>query len=63
MEYNSEIYMRVKSMAKVKEDPKEYYTLLEEEEDEGANKNTGSGETITISEAASSEELKVETEE
>lgn len=34
MEFNSEIYMRVKSMAKQKEDPKEYETLLEEEEDE-----------------------------
>lgn len=34
MEFNSEIYMRVKSMAKVKEDPKEYDTLMEEEEEE-----------------------------
>lgn len=38
MEFNSEIYMRVKSMAKVKEDPKEYDTLMEEEED-GASAN------------------------
>ena len=59
MEYNSEIYMRVKSMAKVKEDPKEYDTLLDEEEDEGANKNSGSGD---ISDVVVSEELTVETE-
>lgn len=44
MEYNSEIYMRVKSMAKVKEDPKEYDTLLEEEEEEGSGKEGGSDE-------------------
>lgn len=53
MEYNSEIYMRVKSMAKVKEDPEEYDTLLEEEEDEGTKKNSGSGD---ISETIASEE-------
>lgn len=44
MEFNSEIYMRVKSMAKVKEDPKEYDTLMEEEEDEGSGKEGGSDE-------------------
>ncbi|MDE5933678.1 MAG: hypothetical protein K2H40_14515, partial [Lachnospiraceae bacterium] len=33
MEFNSEIYMRVKSMAESKEDPEEYDSLLEEEED------------------------------
>lgn len=42
MEFNSEIYMRVKSMAKAKEDPKEYDTLMEDEEDEGVrNKKSG----------------------
>lgn len=35
MEFNSEIYMRVKSMAKAKEDPEEYDTLMEDEEDGG----------------------------
>lgn len=44
MEFNSEIYMRVKSMAKVKEDPKEYDTLMEEEEDEGSGNEGGSAE-------------------
>ncbi len=34
MEFNSEIYMRVKSMAERKEDPEEYDSLLEEEKDE-----------------------------
>lgn len=32
MEYDSELYMRVKSMAKPKEDPKEYDSLVEEED-------------------------------
>ncbi|MCM1155017.1 MAG: hypothetical protein NC314_06935 [Roseburia sp.] len=40
MEFNSEIYMRVKSMARVKEDPKEYDTLMEEEEEETAGENS-----------------------
>lgn len=43
MEFNSEIYMRVKSMAKAKEDPEEYDTLLEEEEDDKSEKTAGSG--------------------
>ncbi len=44
MEYNSEMYMRVKSMAQQKDDPEEYDSLLEEEEEGGAkeSKNAGS---------------------
>ncbi len=38
MEYDSELYMRVKSMAKPKEDPKEYDSLVEAEEE---NKEDG----------------------
>ena len=34
MEFNSEMYMRVKSMAKLKEEPEKYDSLLEEEEEE-----------------------------
>ena len=37
MEFNSEIYMRVKSMAEAKEDPEEYDSLLEEEEDDNGS--------------------------
>lgn len=44
MEYNSEIYMRVKSMAEAKEDPEEYDSLLEEEEDDN-----GSGSALEVS--------------
>ena len=42
MEFNSEIYMRVKSMAEAKEDPEEYDSLLEEEEDDNGS-SSGSG--------------------
>jgi hypothetical protein len=42
MEFNSEIYMRVKSMAEAKEDPEEYDSLLEEEEDDNGS-GSGSG--------------------
>lgn len=34
MEYDSELYMRVKSMARPKDNPKEYESLLEDEEEE-----------------------------
>lgn len=43
MEFNSEIYMRVKSMAKQKEDPEEYESLLEEEEDNENGGKSGDG--------------------
>lgn len=43
MEFNSEIYMKVKSMAKLKEDPREYDALTEEEDEEqGAAKKGAS---------------------
>ena len=51
MEFNSEIYMRVKSMAKEKDDPKEYDTLMEEEEEntdsaDGTDESGSGGLTI-----------------
>lgn len=60
MEFNSEIYMRVKSMAKLKEDPKEYDTLMEEEEDGDKNGNAlpnaaGSGDGLSIAAPAGAE--------
>ncbi|MBD5457549.1 MAG: hypothetical protein HDR27_03125 [Lachnospiraceae bacterium] len=50
MEYNSEIYMRVKSMAEMKEDPEEYDSLLEDEEEE----DNGSGSVSRVSGGAGS---------
>lgn len=58
MEFNSEIYMRVKSMAKMKEDPKEYDTLMEEEEED--NERPESGEDIHIREGAAKEEVQAQ---
>lgn len=43
MGYNSEIYMRVKSMAEAKEDPEEYDSLLEEEEEDDSGSGSGKG--------------------
>ena len=51
MEYDNELYMRVKSMARPKENPKEYETLLEEDE-ERKEDGTG-GATIDGSHIAS----------
>ncbi len=42
MEFNSEMYMRVKSMAELKEDPEKYDSLLEEEEEENGKSGSGS---------------------
>lgn len=42
MEFNSEMYMRVKSMAELKEDPEKYDSLLEEEEEENGKPGSGS---------------------
>lgn len=50
MEYNSEIYMRVKSMAETKEDPEEYDSLLEEEEED--DNGSGSGSSVSGSGAS-----------
>lgn len=44
MEYDNELYMRVKSMAQQKDDPKEYDSLMEEEE--GESHSEGNGTTI-----------------
>lgn len=65
MEFNSEIYMKVKSMAKLKEDPEKYDSLMEEEDDEGGKKkdskvkrnsgNTESGETAESTQASAEE--------
>lgn len=52
MEFNSEIYMRVKSMAKQKEDPEEYESLMEEEEDNKSSEKTGGGENLNAGENA-----------
>ncbi len=60
MEFNSEIYMRVKSMAKMKEEPKEYDTLLEEKEED--NKSREPEEAPMIKEGASGEETQAEGE-
>ena len=46
MEYDSELYMRVKSMARPKEDPKEYDSLLEDEEEGNGTTDGGSGKAI-----------------
>lgn len=42
MEFNSEMYMRVKSMAELKEDPEKYDSLLEDEEEEKGKSGSGS---------------------
>lgn len=42
MEFNSEMYMRVKSMAELKEDPEKYDSLLEDEEEEQGKSGSGS---------------------
>lgn len=42
MEFNSEMYMRVKSMAEMKEDPEKYDSLLEDEEDDEGKSGSGS---------------------
>ncbi len=42
MEFNSEMYMRVKSMAKLKEEPEKYDSLLEEEEEDNGKSGAGS---------------------
>lgn len=43
MEFNSEMYMRVKSMAELKEDPEKYDSLLEDEEEQGKSGSGSSG--------------------
>lgn len=65
MEFNSEMYMRVKSMAKLKEEPEKYDSLLEEEEEDNGKSGAGSSGGVkraseadgaqTDSEAAASE--------
>jgi len=68
MEYNSEIYMRVKSMAEAKEDPEEYDSLLEDEEEDdnrrsggessgGVRNNTSAEAPQTEGEAAATDEI------
>lgn len=46
MEFNSEMYMRVKSMAELKEDPEKYDSLLEEEEEENGKSGSGSSDGV-----------------
>ena len=65
MEFHSEMYMRVKSMAKLKEEPEKYDSLLEEEEEDNGKSGAGSSGGVkraseadgaqTDSEAAASE--------
>ncbi|MCM1175963.1 MAG: hypothetical protein NC341_13055 [Blautia sp.] len=60
MEYNSEIYMRVKSMAEQKEDPEEYDSLLEEEEEDGSgggSGKSGSGSIKGVPDRGAAEEV------
>lgn len=49
MEFNSEIYMRVKSMAEAKEDPEEYDSLLEEEEEDAPAEAASQSESLPAS--------------
>lgn len=60
MEFNSEMYMRVKSMAERKEDPEKYDSLLEEEEDE--NGNPGSGSSGGVRSASGTDEAQADGE-
>ena len=46
MEFNSEMYMRVKSMAERKEDPEKYDSLLEEEEEDNGKSGAGSSSGV-----------------
>lgn len=41
MEYDNELYMRVKSMAQVKDDPEKYDSLIEEDEETADNCSNG----------------------
>lgn len=62
MEYNSEIYMRVKSMAEMKEDPEEYDSLLEDEEEEDNGSGSVSGASGGIRSASDVEAVPAEGE-
>lgn len=50
MEFNSEMYMRVKSMAELKEDPEKYDSLLEEEDEDGRPGSESTDGTGRVSE-------------
>lgn len=50
MEFNSEMYMRVKSMAELKEDPEKYDSLLEEEDEDGRPGSESTDGTRRVSE-------------
>lgn len=58
MEFNSEMYMRVKSMAELKEDPEKYDSLLEEEDEDA--KRSGSGSPASVRGSSGTEEAKTD---
>lgn len=59
MDFSSEIYMKVKSMAKLKEDPREYDSLIEEEEEDNGGKKKDSASLRDCGKAE--EQLQMET--